>query len=207
MSPTGALDVVMSRTRIAVRARDAIVVMPEDVNAMNAWAAVERPRFAARRRFLRATLARAMSVPEDSIRFSYGDDERPFLPASHMVFSAAHDGPWYVVVFALGRGARLGVDIQRISLRTRIDDVLESTFAPVDADAIRHLAPARRRRAFFRAWVRYEAIVKARGGGLVIPFEPLADMGREFHVQEFVIGRNCVGAIAADRPFVVRSVL
>lgn len=72
--------------------------------------------------------------------------------------NVAHSGAWALV--AVGRGARVGVDLER---RRPVDalGVARAFLAPGEAAALAALPDGVREAAFFRLWTRHEARVKA----------------------------------------------
>jgi len=77
--------------------------------------------------------------------------------------SLAHSGD--VAALAVTEAGRVGVDVER--LRPLDDRALARRFyASSEADALAVLPPEERRRAFFRLWVRKEAVAKAAGVGV-----------------------------------------
>jgi phosphopantetheinyl transferase len=85
------------------------------------------------------------------------------------------------------------VDVEEIRPERDVRAVTEEMLDPADRDAIRG------DEAFFRYWTRYEAVVKARGDGLVVPLPPLAKVAAGLDVQDLDVTTGYVAAVAADR--------
>jgi 4'-phosphopantetheinyl transferase len=126
-----------------------------------------RRRFANGRGLVRQVLAGYLETEPGRIRFVYGPQGKPGLPATALRFNLSHSGGR--ALLAVTRGRELGVDIERI--RPEIDclGIARRVFSEAEQRALRAVPEPLRRRAFFAAWTRKEAYVKARGGGLSIP--------------------------------------
>lgn len=100
-------------------------------------------------------------------RFERGAGGRPGLApafaATGLSFNVAHT-PGMVVV-AVGRVARLGVDVEAADKRVSLP-VARRYFSPREAAALDALAPEARPRHFLRLWTLKEAYLKAVGEGL-----------------------------------------
>jgi len=86
-------------------------------------------------------------------------------------FNVSHSGDWLVLAFS--RGLPLGVDVEE-ERELEFDDLVRSFFSPPERAAWTGLPAAARRRAFFSAWTRKEAYVKALGLGLLKPLDSFA---------------------------------
>jgi phosphopantetheinyl transferase len=136
-----------------------------------------RQRIADRRRSVvaRAALARlaAARMHLDPAALALGHDERghPILldrPALHV--SIAHSGEF--VACALS-DRRVGVDVERAD-RSEADDALAARVCgPAERRQLEQIPAGPRRRALIRLWTRKEALAKALGVGLALPFEQL----------------------------------
>jgi phosphopantetheinyl transferase len=62
--------------------------------------------------------------------------------------------------------APVGVDLERIRERPRLEQIAERRFAPAEAEAILTLEGEERLRAFYRTWTVKEACLKATGTGI-----------------------------------------
>jgi 4'-phosphopantetheinyl transferase len=74
-------------------------------------------------------------------------------------------------LIALTKIGPVGVDVERVVPRTRLDEIVANRFAPAEAAAILRLGGEQRLRAFYNCWTRKEAYLKARGVGLTIALE------------------------------------
>ena len=101
-------------------------------------------------------------------RFERGAGGRPeFAPAfaaTGLNFNVAHT-PGMVVV-AVGRVTRLGVDVEAADKRAPLP-VARRYFSPREAAALDALPPETRPRHFLRLWTLKEAYLKAMGEGLL----------------------------------------
>jgi 4'-phosphopantetheinyl transferase len=108
-------------------------------------------------------------VPPAAWQFECGAHGRPAvsraLPeaARALQFNLAHtDG---MVVLAVGRVSKIGVDVERIDARARLA-VARRYFSPAEADALEALPAEEQKRRFQRLWTLKEAWLKAVGTGI-----------------------------------------
>ncbi len=127
-----------------------------------------RQRFIVRRARLRQLLARYLGAAPAAIAFDRGAYGKPALAApwnnSRLQFSASHSVDLGLVAVGLGRA--LGVDIERIRPLPDFENLCRNYFASSENEALGRLPEAERLAAFFRAWARKEAMLKALGTGL-----------------------------------------
>jgi 4'-phosphopantetheinyl transferase len=122
-----------------------------------------RSRFVSGRAGLRAILARYLGCAPGEVEIADGPHGKPFLPQARALrFNLAHSHDRAVLAVACGR--TVGLDLERIRPGVDCGRLMDDFFAPREAAAWRALPAPRRRRAFFTAWTRKEAVVKARGG-------------------------------------------
>jgi 4'-phosphopantetheinyl transferase len=131
----------------------------------------DRQRFTAGRAFLRFLHAQYLGTEPRRLRFSYGPNGKPALAddRSDLRFNLAHSGP--LAVCALARGAELGVDLERVRPIDDAGAVARSSFSPGEVERLESLPEAARLRAFYEAWTRKEAFLKALGDGLARPLD------------------------------------
>ncbi len=130
----------------------------------------DQDRFVLARAFLRRVLAEYEQRPPVRLEFATTQRGKPNLagPAQHHLgFNLSHTAG--LAVCAVSRGRPLGIDVER--LRPEIDTELvgEVALTQSERQRLRVLPRAQRKSAFFRLWVRKEALVKAIGLGLSIP--------------------------------------
>lgn len=117
---------------------------------------------------------------------------------------------------ALAGEAELGVDVERLEHEGEIDSVISSFASRLEQEAFAALPAGERRPAFFRWWTRKEALAKAAGLGLSLPFESfdvsiapgdarllstrLAELGGAWALHDFEPAPGFIGALASYGP-------
>lgn len=140
----------------------------------------DQQRFIVARGLLRSILGSYLGTLPDQIRLSYNPHGKPELEPvegsrvagtreEHIQFNVTHTED--VALYAVARGRRVGIDVERIRPGFADDRLSETFFAPREAAALRSLPPNEQQKAFFACWTRKEAYVKARGEGLVMPLD------------------------------------
>ena len=155
-----------------------------------------RTRYVAGRTLLRRRLGGMLGRDPIAVEIVYGPDEKPALADQTLSFNVSHADDQ--ILIAISRPRRLGVDVERIRPDFDFHAVSEELLESADRDAIAHAAAREGVRAFFRYWTRYEALVKARGEGLLVPLRGLAEIAAGFEVRELDIASGYVAAVAAD---------
>jgi 4'-phosphopantetheinyl transferase len=121
-------------------------------------------RFAAARGQLREVLSLYEGALPAALRFSYAPSGKPGLEGGHAFNLSRCEGH---ALLALGRGRALGVDLERVQRDFDWREVSDRVFTAAERAAIEALPALFRTAAFFEAWTRKEALVKAQGGRLV----------------------------------------
>lgn len=134
----------------------------------------DRSRDLVTRALLRTTLSRYAQVRPADWRFVRNAQGRPEIDtARHAVgaldFNLSHSGR--AVALAVGRHARLGIDVEDTGARQPALEVADRLFAADEAAALHALPPADRHRRFFEYWTLKEACLKAQGTGLSTPLD------------------------------------
>ena len=131
----------------------------------------DRSRFIVGRGVLRELLGLYLKRPPESLLILKGPHDKPFLPdhpeEEPLRFNLSHSHG--LAVYALLKGAEVGIDIERIQPDFASNEIAERYFSLQERAALRALAPEARAEAFFLCWTRKEAYMKARGEGLEIP--------------------------------------
>lgn len=129
----------------------------------------DRTRFVAGRAGLRTTLARYLATPAQAVAFRYGPFGKPSLADAtgfDLRFNLAHSGE--IALLAIATGFEVGVDVERVR-DLDVDRLAAQTLSAAEAAALRSVRSDRKRLAFFQAWTRKEAYVKALGRGFDLP--------------------------------------
>jgi 4'-phosphopantetheinyl transferase len=128
----------------------------------------DRKRYVAARAFLRTIVGRHLKCTSEEVLFRYGPDGKPEVmpppgrPPMHVNTSHAGD----VVLIATSEVRPVGVDIEQIRPLQDIERLAANVLSPLEWETWHALPEDQRRRAFFHAWTRKEAVLKAIGVGL-----------------------------------------
>lgn len=129
--------------------------------------------FILRRGLLRSILGRYLGVPPAEVRFIYSQYGKPGLDGIHRAswlnFNLSHSAD--LALFALGRGRRVGVDVERVRTDLDIVELAGRYFSTAERAALLALPGADQLHAFFACWTRKEAFIKASGWGLSFPLD------------------------------------
>ena len=125
----------------------------------------DRARFVLGRGLLRNCLGHYLQQTPETIELATADRGRPILPHDETVqFSISHTHD--LVAVALTADARVGIDLECVQPHWDLPELAKRIFSEEDLQTFQalpgHEAPA----AFFRAWTRKEAYLKARGEGI-----------------------------------------
>ncbi|WP_239523104.1 4'-phosphopantetheinyl transferase family protein [Geodermatophilus normandii] len=142
---------------------EAVLAPAELARARRGTPAVHRRRVLLRAA-LRTALAAELGTDPRHVPLTTGATGRPELPA-HTGLDAGCSAGGALGVVAVGRGRRIGVDLEPVAPWTP-DVADEGWLHPAELRAIALLPPAARPVAVTRAWTRKEAVLKARGTGL-----------------------------------------
>ena len=162
--PDAVIDVW--RFDLQVSKNDWAILAPEEAKTVRRIVVDEkRDRKASARAYLRRILALYVETPPEDIEFAYGDRGKPRL--------ADHDEPQFNLsdselmgIAAVTRGIRIGADIEFSRDGRSFTGIADRFFAKTESTALRALPPEEQRAAFYRAWTRKEAYLKAWGTGL-----------------------------------------
>ncbi len=126
-----------------------------------------RLRFTLVRAVLRVLLGRYLALPPDRILLCAGAYGKPALGpglAPRIEFNVSHSGGAALLAFAVDR--QVGVDIERKRPIVELEAWLSKVFTPRERTRLAALTGRTRIDAFFAAWTRKEALLKASGKGL-----------------------------------------
>lgn len=127
----------------------------------------DRRRFTVARGVLRALVAGYTGADAASLLFHYGENGKPSLAGAEegaLSFNLSHSEGLAVYAFTLE--GQVGVDIERRRHLPEREHIAASCLLPRERAAVQQAPAARREEAFFEAWTRQEALLKALGIGL-----------------------------------------
>lgn len=133
----------------------------------------DRRCFVVSRGLLRTILSRYLGTQPEQLRFCYDPHGKPALVTAAgqdtLSFNLSHSGN--LVLYALARGRRVGIDLERIRDVIEYEQIAARFFSPRESAALQALPTSIKSEAFFNCWTRKEAYIKARGEGLSLPLD------------------------------------
>ena len=141
-------------------------------------AKAERFQFAKHRRrhtishaALRILLGQYLARPPQGIDFSYNAHGKPRLAGEgqRIRFNLSHTEDIMLVAFVLD--SEVGIDIEAVTRHVDYMGVGQRWFSALESRTLQSLPEQERVDAFFRAWCRKEAYIKARGEGMSHPLQ------------------------------------
>lgn len=128
-----------------------------------------RARYIAAHMRVRQILGQYLGVAPAAVSLARADNGKPFVAGASLEFSLSHSGR--LAVCAVGAGGPLGVDIECLRPVADANGIVRQMFdAGEVAEYEAHRGHARVE-AFFSAWTRKEAFLKATGEGLLRPLD------------------------------------
>lgn len=131
----------------------------------------DQRRFVTARGLLRTILSECLVCRPEHVVFRYDAYGKPALAPVHardeVSFSVSHTADQAVYAVACDR--RVGVDVERVRPVADFDALVRSVFSSRERARWTALPEDGRPEAFFRAWTRKEAYLKAVGTGLSYP--------------------------------------
>jgi len=125
----------------------------------------DRARFILGRGLLRKCLGHYLEQKPETIELAYTDLGRPILPHDKDVhFNISHTQD--LVAIALTSGARIGIDLEYAQPHSDLIELAGRIFSADDLKLFQALPSREKTDAFYRAWTRKEAYLKARGEGI-----------------------------------------
>jgi 4'-phosphopantetheinyl transferase len=125
----------------------------------------DRARFVLGRGLLRKCLGHYLQQAPGTIELALTDLGRPILPQDETIqFSISHTHD--LVAVALTARARIGIDLEYRQSHWDLPELAKRIFSEEDLRLFQALPGNEAPTAFFRAWTRKEAYLKARGEGI-----------------------------------------
>jgi 4'-phosphopantetheinyl transferase len=176
-------------------------------------AGTARDEFVIGRGCLRALLGLALEKDPRSIIFSAGLHGKPSVEG--VEFNVSHSKG--LILLALSRSSEIGIDVEWMDPGIEAMEIAQDTFAPGEIAQIAAKEGEERVRAFYRCWVRKEAVTKAHGQGITLSLKDFqVDLASEhetsvlistesgdkqsFSVRGVPLGESFYGALATTLP-------
>jgi 4'-phosphopantetheinyl transferase len=136
--------------------------------------AEDRRDFAAAHVLLRHALSSCAPIAPAAWQFASGQNGKPFIAGAHaaartLAFNLSHTRG--LVACAVGRDARVGIDVERARPVSDLMGLARRYFAPPEALSLEALPGADRVGRFVELWTLKESYLKATGSGLAAPLE------------------------------------
>lgn len=145
----------------------------------------DRKHFIAGRGLLRTILGRYLDLEPSKLQFSYSSRGKPALVNTNstetLYFNLSHSNG--LALYAVTRSRSIGIDLEHVRPMPDAEKLAKRFFSAHEYAVISTLLPEQKQDAFFNAWTRKEAYLKATGDGLagleqvevsLIPGEPAA---------------------------------
>lgn len=134
----------------------------------------DRVRYRVTRALVRTVLSKYVALRPEHWCFSENTYGRPTIAndiaeAKQLSFNIAHSGT--VIVLAITKTAKLGVDIERVEEKSVLLELADRYFSRTEADSLRALPETEKPGRFFEYWTLKESYIKARGLGLSLPLD------------------------------------
>ncbi len=133
----------------------------------------DRLRFAAGRSALRTILGRIPGEGPARLEFEYAENGKPRLAnreiKDQLEFNVSHSHSLALVAVAWSR--RVGVDVEQVREMADFGEIVERFFSQHERAAFAKIEHDQRTEAFFRGWVRKEAVLKVTGAGMSLPLD------------------------------------
>ncbi len=149
--------------------------------------AADRSRYVLAHGLLRVTLARYVGCEPRALAFERGVFGKPSLTGAArdaIEFNLSHSGDRVLIAVA---HRAVGVDVERRCEQTECERVAAFVFSAAERNALAALPREQRSAAFFAAWARKEAYIKATGYGLA------------YGLDTFDVSLTTVPNVLADR--------
>ncbi|WP_346838381.1 4'-phosphopantetheinyl transferase superfamily protein [Microbulbifer sp. SAOS-129_SWC] len=116
------------------------------------------------RGYLRKLLGAFQAKHPGAIRFSYGENGKPFLRGENISFNVSHSNG--VAVCAISRRAEVGIDVEFNDPRRCVEEVMQLVFTPAERHQLQLCQGSAATALFFQLWTAKEAFMKLTGEGM-----------------------------------------
>ena len=161
--------IVLSQSGVVVRKLEGHLSVDEVQYADRYRRERDRTQYVVAHGVLRELLADYTEQTPRNISFGHTAKGKPFLiddrGEQRLRFNLSHSGEWAIIALALS--TEVGIDIEQIDSDVSVKAVAERFFSCSELEVLQEVPLEQRTVAFFSAWTRKEAYLKARGEGIV----------------------------------------
>lgn len=150
---------------------------------------VDAARHMVGRALVRRIMAQELGSVAAAAEFVLNPWGKPGLKGREIEFSIAHSGHWVWAAFC--RTAAVGIDVEEAQSLHDLAELVDALH-PGESNVIRQLTAPEASAAFYRCWIRKEAVLKASGEGLSRPLN-------SFRVKTNTVSRDWLVEISGDR--------
>lgn len=132
----------------------------------------DRNNFIVSRGTLRMILSRYLNLSPQNLKFTYSTQGKPALHTeTEIFFNLSHSHQ--LALYAITLNREIGIDIEFIRPIAEAENIVKNYFSPKEITIFNTISPAHKPEAFFNAWTRKEAYLKATGQGLIQPLNTI----------------------------------
>jgi len=129
----------------------------------------DRDAYIIARGTLRSLLGHYLERPAASVEIGLGEHGKPALVGGELDFNLSHSRG--IGLFAFARGRDIGVDVEWMNPRVDIASLAKRFFSAWEYTQFTSVPGVSKSQAFYNAWTRKEAFIKALGEGLSYPLD------------------------------------
>ncbi len=130
---------------------------------------LHQQRFLLSHAILRWILSRYLEQSPDTISFEKGAHGKPYVEGRSIQFNMTHSND--LALYAISAEMEVGIDVEYIEHPRRSDALVKRFFSKQEHEEYQGFPEDERGLAFYRAWTRKEAYLKATGLGLSYPLD------------------------------------
>lgn len=174
---------------------------PEEKKHAGKLAFSYRQRFIVSRAVLRDILAYYSGQSPKKLKISHSISGKPLLANSEqrLEFNVSHSKNLLTYVFTLD--TPVGIDIEYIRHRSYLDKIAYRFLPAHDYDRLQLLRHKKKLKEFFKAWVRNEALIKAKGGSLQTHPHSRHELGLDSHLAPLKDKKNEINSLYSTSNF------
>jgi len=147
------------------------ILSPEENNKANRfYFEKDRHKFILSRGTLRTILSQYLNFPPQNLKFTYSKQGKPtLLTETPIYFNLSHSHE--ITLYAITLNREIGIDLEFLRPITEAENIVKNYFSNKESALFNTISSDQKPEAFFNAWTRKEAYLKATGQGLSQPLK------------------------------------